>query len=270
MKVGFIQYSVRRDPEENFRIIASYLQDATVDLWVLPELSLHGYLFPDRASLMDVAEPVPGGYCVDRMCALSRAYNCAMIFGMPEREGNRIYNTAVVVDGTYVGKYRKNHLSDFEKRFFDPGREQPVFSIRGESIGVQICFDLWFPEVSRAQVMQGAGLLCVLANFGSETTSRIAPVRAIENMMPLVMCNRIGHEQIEGMDADFLGKSMVVDREGNLLAGGEARVEQARWASVEPAHLRSNVICADLMQQIRLHGPMFEVAEAKDDSKEER
>lgn len=124
------------------------------------------------------------------MIILSKEYSCTIVFGLAEKENGKIYNTAVIVSkGKYIGKYRKIHLTDFEKKLFDRGTENLVFEVAGIKIGVQICFDLWFPEVSREQLRMGADILCVLANFGGETTYHISKIRALENLTPLILCN---------------------------------------------------------------------------------
>ncbi|WP_297278577.1 carbon-nitrogen hydrolase family protein [uncultured Brachyspira sp.] len=119
------------------------------------------------------------------------------------------------------GVYRKIHLSDFEKNFFNSGdinNSNLVFNLNNTCISVQICFDLWFNEISRAQILNGSNIICVLANFGSNTTFEIARIRAIENLTPLVLCNRIGIEKNSIMEASFIGKSFICDEKGNYLA----------------------------------------------------
>lgn len=180
---------------------------------------------------------------------------CAILFGIAEEEEGRIYDTAVAVErGRFIGRYRKIHLSDLEKRVFARGTENPVLEIAGAKVGIQICFDLWFPEVSREQIARGADLLCALAAFGGETTATIARTRAIENMTPLVLCNRIGAETIPGLDATFLGKSQVIARDGEILSLGKAGefAYDVREFPVGGGR-RSNVICGDLTGEIALH-----------------
>lgn len=180
--------------------------------------------------------------------------NSAQNVYQPHGENYRLYNTAVVVSkGRYIGKYRKIHLSDFEKTLFDRGSANPVFKIDGLTLGVQICFDLWFPEVSREQLCQGADLLCVLANFGGPTTYQISKIRAIENLTPLLMCNRVGNEQLPNLNADFLGKSSIINASGKRL--WTAAEHQEDWGSceIECTKTRANVICSDFMSEIMLH-----------------
>lgn len=257
MRVGYIQYDVKHDKETNIQLIESYLQKSSCDLVVLPELCLCGYLFENRQALEKAAEAVPGGASVDTMRQLSEKYNCTILFGMAEAQGDKLYNTAVVVHkGGYIGKYRKIHLSDFEKKLFDKGTDNGVFEVEGIKIGVQICFDLWFPEVSREQIRKGAALLCALANFGGETTYSIARIRAIENLTPLVMCNRVGKEQLPDIDADFLGKSSVIDATGKRVSVGEENREAADFLELSLCTEKANVICRNFMEEIDFHYPL--------------
>ncbi len=254
MKVGYIQYDVSHRREENFRVIQHHLEQSEADLVVLPELATCGYLFESRKALEKAAEPVPQGPATEFMAKLSGVHHCTIVFGLAEREGTAVYNTAVVVhQGRYVGKYRKIHLSDFEKQLFTPGNANGVFDLDGMKLGVQICFDLWFPEVTRQQIRQGASLLCALGNFGGETTCHIARTRAIESLTPLVLCNRVGEESLPQLDADFLGKSSVIDAEGTQVITAPAHRETAGFCEIQPGQQQGNVICRNFQEEIRRH-----------------
>lgn len=254
MKVGFIQFDVKHNQQENINSIEEYLKTLNCDIVVLPELCLCGYLFDSKETLSLVVEEVPYGEGTQKMAELSRKYNCTLIFGLAEKSEKGIYNTAVVVSkGKYVGKYRKIHLSDFEKGFFERGNENKVFDLGFCKIGVQICFDLWFPEISREQLLQGAYLFCVPANFGGETSASIAVTRATENLTPLVLCNRVGTEKNALLDAYFLGKSFIADSTGSLLCAAEKDKELAFSVEVELPKTHANIICKDFDSEIRLH-----------------
>lgn len=256
MQVGFFQYDVSHVLSENLDRLTYCLEQNPCDLLLFPELSLCGYLFEDRRQLAACAQEVPAGPAVRAVAELSGRYGRTVVFGLAEKEGDRIYNTAVIVSkGRYIGKYRKIHLSDFEKKYFDPGQGNAVFTVDGVRIGVQICFDLWFPEVSRRQIRQGADLLLALANFGGETTCHIARVRAIENLTPLVLCNRVGRETIPGMDAEFLGKSAIINAAGQYLVAAPAGTESTGFADLTFTGRRANVICSDFDREIAFHYP---------------
>ena len=254
MKIGFLQYDVTHHAEKNIECIMSALQKHSFEVLVLPELAICGYLFSNRNELLACAESIPIGASTQRMMSLSEEYSCTIIFGLAEIENSKIYNTAVVVSkGKYIGKYRKIHLSDFEKRLFDRGTENTIFEVNGIKIGVQICFDLWFPEISREQLRMGADIFCALANFGGETTYHIAKIRAIENLTPLVLCNRIGKESIPDMEAEFLGKSTILDSSGQRLCIAPKEEDFVDWYEIDLSQKRANVICSDFSRDISLH-----------------
>ena len=254
MKAGYIQFDVSHDKKENLRYIQQAMKSFHGDLAVLPELCMCGYLFPSRESLFSIAEEVPSGPMTQAMAELSGACGCIIIFGLAERESNSVYNTSVAVgNGKYLGKYRKIHLSDLEKKIFKRGESNTVIDTGKFKIGIQICFDLWFPEISREQIKQGAQVLCAPANFGGETTGPIAQIRAIENQTPLVLCNRVGTERLPEIDAYFLGKSRILNRSGECLKAAEPDVEMAGIADLTIGEKRSNIICSDFDTEIALH-----------------
>ena len=254
IKAGYIQYNVSRSLDENICMVEHQLHGFENGLAVLPELCGTGYLFPDKKALAAVAEPVPGGRTVEAMRQLSERYRCSMVFGVAEKENGSIYNTAVVVSrGKYVGKYRKIHLSDLEKKLFEPGDWNGVFALDGLKIGVQICFDLWFPEIAREQLKAGAQLFCVPANFGGETSQIIARVRAIENLTPLIVANRVVNEFMPGLDASFLGRSTVFAADGTPVVTAPDGIPAAVCCEVQPVQMTGNVICHDFRAEIARH-----------------
>lgn len=254
MKAGYIQFDVKHSKEENLNLIEKYLCESHFDLAVLPELCNCGYLFESRESLKRVTEEVQSGETVAAITEMSKKYDCTIVFGIAEEDSDKIYNTAVIVSkGKYIGKYRKIHLSDFEKTLFDSGNLNCIFEANGIKIGIQICFDLWFPEISREQIRQGADILCVLANFGGETTYSIAKTRATENLTPLILCNRIGEESLPDIDAFFLGKSSIIDASGKRLSVGKSGTETADFWDIEIVKEKSNVICRNFNEEIEFH-----------------
>ncbi len=254
MKTGYIQFDVKHSKDENLRLIEKQLCESHCDLAVLPELCTCGYLFENREALEIVTEEVPQGKTVAAITQMSKKYDCTIVFGIAEKDNGKIYNTAVIVSkGKYIGKYRKIHLSDFEKTLFDSGNSNCIFEADGIKIGIQICFDLWFPEISREQIRQGADILCVLANFGGETTYSIAKTRATENLTPLILCNRIGEENLPDINAFFLGKSSIIDASGERLSVGKSGNETSDFCDIEIGKEKSNVICRNFNEEIEFH-----------------
>ena len=254
MKIGFVQYDVTRDGRENFDIVQKHITSMDCEIVVLPELCDCGYLFEDRNELNNLSKPINENAFVDNLKLLSAQKGCTIVSGVAERDGGKIYNSSVIIEnGIIRGVYRKIHLSDFEKKLFDSGDANTVFEANGIKIGVQICFDLWFPEISREQVRQGADLLCVLANFGGETTYDISRIRAIENLTPLILCNRIGREQNSTIEAVFLGRSTIIDRDGNRLFKGIDGIEMSQVCDVPLLSEKANVICGDFFSEMSRH-----------------
>lgn len=254
MRAGFIQFDVVRDIEENSRRIIEHADKMDCELIVLPELCDMGYLHESREELYRASSCLAENILINRLKELTTRKPCTVITGVSEKSGEMLYNTAALVcEGKIIGSYRKIHLSEIEKSLFNEGDINPVFNVNGMKIGVQICFDLWFPEISREQVLKGAEVLCALANFGAITTHSIACVRAIENLTPIVLCNRVGLEIKGGIEASFLGKSIIVDGDGTILVEGPALQESRMSCVLSAEKRRGNVICRDFASEIRKH-----------------
>lgn len=257
MQAGFLQFDVTGNLQYNLNRLEFYLEQQRCDIIILPELFTCGYLFETRKELMSRAENIYSGRSTEYMIALSEKYSCTIVFGLAEKENENIFNTAVIVSkGKYIGKYRKIHLSDYEKKLFERGDKNQIFDVDGIKIGVQICFDLWFPEISREQIRMGADLLCVSANFGGHTTYHISKIRAIENLTPLILCNRIGSESVPGMQAEFLGKSTIIDPSGQRIYTAPEKKENFGFCNLEIPSKKSNIICTDFDSEIALHYQM--------------
>uniref|UniRef100_UPI003F4C7C88 carbon-nitrogen hydrolase family protein n=1 Tax=Brachyspira catarrhinii TaxID=2528966 RepID=UPI003F4C7C88 len=262
MKISAFEFDIQKDKYKNLEIINNHLKNISTkeksDLIVLPELSSNGYLFENREELINTAENIKDGIFINSLSKMSKEYDTSIIAGFAEKVEDKIYNSAAIIEkGNIKGIYRKIHLSDFEKKFFDIGEinnADLVFNINGINISVQICFDLWFNEISRKQILNGSNLICVLANFGSNTTFEIARIRAIENLTPLVLCNRIGIEKNSIMEASFIGKSFICDETGKLLTNiNENQNNKIITAEIEIKNKRQNIICSDFMEEIKRH-----------------
>lgn len=252
MKVGFIQYNVSKDIEKNYLKIEDEIKKNEADIIALPELSNCGYLFDNKDELKNVANITNEEYKMS-LLNLSKKYKKTIIAGFAELIDDNIYNSALIVSiGKYIGKYQKIHLSDFEKNFFTAGNNNNVFEVNGIKIGIQICFDLWFPEISRWQILNGADLLIVLGNFGGPTTFEIARIRAIENQTPLLLVNRVGYEKNKLLDASFIGLSSIYDKDGNNLVIPIKDKEITNFAEIEIKN-KSNIICKDFISEIKKH-----------------
>ncbi|MEI0476395.1 carbon-nitrogen hydrolase family protein [Brachyspira pulli] len=263
MIINAIEFDVQKDKYKNLEIINNFVQEINnkykSDLIILPELSSNGYLFENREEVKKISENIEDGIFINNLVKISKDNDISIIAGFPEKYEDKIYNSAIIIEkGNIKGIYRKIHLSDFEKNFFDSGdinNTNLIFNINGINISVQICFDLWFGEISRRQILKGSNLICVPANFGFNTTFEIARIRAIENLTPLVLCNRIGTEINSIMEADFIGKSFICDENGNHLTNinEQSHINKSITAEINIKTKRQNIICSDFDKEIKRH-----------------
>ncbi|MBK5051604.1 nitrilase family protein [Burkholderia sp. R-70006] len=195
-------------------------------LVVLPELANTGYVFESREEALELAEPVPEGETSCAWIDAARSLGIYVAAGIAEREGSRLYNSALLVgpDG-YIGTYRKLHLWNEENRIFERGNlGLPVFETSIGKLAIAICYDGWFPEVYRLQSAKGADIICVPTNWvpmpgqpeQSAAMANILTVAAAHsNGVSIVCANRIGVERTQ----PFIGQSLIVGAQGWPLAG---------------------------------------------------
>ena len=171
-----------------------------------------------------------------------------------EADGERCYNTAVVAGPHgFVGRHRKVHLPDIERRYFDPGEpDTPVFDLDGVRVGLVICFESWFPEYCRRLALGGADILCHPANFGGTMSPDVIRTRAIENLVFTITANRVGQEMVGGALEEFRGGSRIVDPRAPSFTKPGARKP---WACVDinptRARRKASPVCRDFLAEIR-------------------
>jgi len=240
MRLGYVQnhplYGVR---EENVRMLESVVSAAgPADLWVLPELFASGYLFGSRSEAERLSEPVPDGATTAALIRLARETGAAFVAGLAERAGGRVFNSAVAVDPTGVrALYRKIHLFDREKEWFDPGDLGfPVIPLAGARVGIMICFDWRFPEAARTLALGGAQLIAHPSNLVLPHCQDAMVTRAIENRVFTATVNRIGVERAgDGSQLTFTGRSRIVSPGGSVLAEAPATEIAAGVVELDPA-----------------------------------
>ena len=174
------------------------------------------------------AESVPGP-TVELMQTYARKYEMVIIVPIYEREqAGVLYNTAAVIDadGTYLGKYRKNHIPHtsgfYEKFFFKPGNlGYPVFQTRYAKIGVYICYDRHFPEGARALGLNGAEIVynpsATVTGLSQYLWNLEQPAHAAANGYFMGCINRVGYEKPWNL-GKFYGSSYFVDPRGQIFA----------------------------------------------------
>jgi len=225
--------------ERNLRQIseqASKARKKNIDLLIFPELQLTGYTMRDEVS--HLAESIPGP-STRKVETLAREHGVHVVFGMPEESEVKgvIHNTAVFVGPKgLIGRYRKIHLPTHsvfeERRYYRPGQEASVFKTDIGTIGLNICYDLYFPELTRLQALQSAELVvCISASPGLRRRffESFCLSRAMENAVYLAYVNRVGIE--EGLQ--FWGGSRVIAPNGSVLAQCKYDLEEFQICKVD-------------------------------------
>ncbi len=231
--LGVVQCSAATlDPEANAagssaRIRTAAARGAT--LVVLPELVATSY-YASRDKLLPIAESVTDpGPCLSAWSSTARELKVTVVAGFAEREGDKLFNSAVVIDssGRFVEVYRKLHLFGVEHRAFSPGdRGLPVVDVDGVRLGVLVCYDLRFPETVRIMALRGAEVIAVPTAWVGGFDRAVPPDGRIGQVDgALVQCNL---NQVFMACADqvgttgsvsFLGRSVVINPFGQALAG---------------------------------------------------
>jgi predicted amidohydrolase len=229
MRIALCQLPVSSSPDVNLMRARDALHEAAADraeLAVFPEATLTRF----GSDLRAAAEPLDGPFCCG-LAAVAKETGIAMVAGVfePAPDG-RVYNTAVVFDGggTLVASYRKLHLFDaFTQRESDvvaPGSAVLVTPVAGVPVGVQICYDIRFPELTRALAVGGASLITVSAAwqsglFKEEHWVTLLRARAIENTVWIAAAGQVPDPDEKPTRAPTgVGRSMLIDPLGVVRA----------------------------------------------------
>ncbi len=244
MKIGIIQQSCTANVHDNMQKLAANIADVAAqgaELVVLQELHNSLYFCQVEATdNCDLAEPIPGP-STEFYGAIARQHGIVLVTSLFERRAPGLYhNTAVVFekDGSIAGKYRKMHIPDdpayYEKFYFTPGDLgfQPIQTSVGK-LGVQVCWDQWYPEGARLMALAGAELLIYPTAIGYESSdtpeeqerqreawTTVQRGHAVANGLPVISVNRTGHEpdpsgQTNGIT--FWGSSFICGPQGEFL-----------------------------------------------------
>jgi predicted amidohydrolase len=216
------------EKEENVEKTLRFAGEAArsgADVILLPELANTGYMFGTKEDAFRLAEVVPGGETTKKWEEFAQDQGVYLAAGIAEREGYRLYNSSVLIGPEgYVGSYRKLHLWNREKLFFEPGDlGLQVFHTPIGRMGMIICYDMWFPELIRIHGLQGADLILNVTNWvagsqeerDSRVTEAVCVAQAHLSSVFMAAADRIGVERGQ----PFLGRSMIVSPTGEVLAG---------------------------------------------------
>jgi N-carbamoylputrescine amidase len=269
VKVGLVQMSCTKNPEENFKKALLKIREAAkkgAQIVCLQELFRSLYFCDvEEYENFKLAESIPGP-STDALSKLAAEIGVVIIASLFEKRTQGIYhNTTAVIDanGTYMGKYRKMHIPDdpsyYEKFYFTPGDlGYKIFKTKFATIGVLICWDQWYPEASRLTALMGAELLFYPTAIGWATAQdeltnseqfnawqTIQKSHAVANGLHVVSVNRVGFEQDGAMK--FWGGSFVANPLGRVLYQASHDKEEVEVIELD----------LDKTDSVRVHWPFL-------------
>jgi len=255
VKVSLVQF----EPEwlapqknlERMRTIAESEAKKGSELILFPELANTGYVTPagrgmppsfdDKTTATDfavryieAAEPIPGP-TTEALGEVASKHGVFIVVGICQLHPTvpaTLYNSAVLIGPSGVlGIHHKMHIPFMEKHFFYPGNTAEVYHTELGNIGMTVCYDGRFPELTRILALKGAEIVCSIWNLpwtsnevlaGTDCLKHIAYTRSVENGIYYLACNRSGTEG----DAKFKGHSAAVSPKGDIIASSESEDEE--------------------------------------------
>jgi len=246
MRIGFLQLRPKfGSTKTNVRkavTLLSRVSDATI---VLPELFNTGYLFRNEQELASLAERIPGGYTTTELKKIAKRKRLHLVFGIAQKHKRRYYNAAVYISPKgKVEIYQKVHLFEREKLFFARGKSFKVVPTGEAKLGLMVCFDWIFPEVSRLLTLRGANILCHPSNLVLPYAQDAMKTRCIENRIFSVTANRIGTERRGTVTLTFTGGSQIVGPAGEVLASAGDRSESLKVVDINIEEAKNKNVTA--------------------------
>jgi len=234
MRIGFMQlrpkFGAVKTNVRKVITLLSRVSDATI---VLPELFNTGYLFRNMQELALLAERIPAGYTTMELKKIAKRKRLHLVFGIAQKEKRKYYNAAVYISPKgKVEVYQKVHLFEREKLFFTRGKSFKVVSTGEARLGLMVCFDWIFPEVSRLLALRGANVICHPSNLVLPYAQDGMKTRCIENRVFAVTANRIGTERRGNITLTFTGGSQIVGPTGEVLASAGDRSESLKVVDI--------------------------------------
>ena len=220
MKAGFIQFAPQfGNIDANINKALSMIGSVDAGLLVLPELFNTGYHFTSVQETRVLAEEIPAGKTTKALCTIAQKKKIHIVAGIAEIADGNLYNSAVLISPAgYVATYRKVHLFNEEKLWFQPGNKGfHVYDIGQCKIGIMICFDWFFPESARVLALQGADVICHPANLVLPYCQDSMVTRCLENKIYAITANRTGYEDRGGKRFSYTGKSQITSPDGSIL-----------------------------------------------------
>jgi predicted amidohydrolase len=238
VSVAIVQMKpVLGEPEENLvkmsEMISKIASQQKVDLIVFPELITSGSELGVRFT--ELAQRIPGP-TVNLIAQRANDFGIFVAFGMASKEKveSVLYNSAILVgpDGELIEVYNKIHLRGEERMAFREGYKITIAETEIGNIGLMLGYDLAYPEVARCMALEGADILCAMANWEASNIDEwktYVRARAYENSMFVAAANRVG----EDVTLTFGGESMIVGPRGEIFASMADQTDKETGAPQE-------------------------------------
>jgi predicted amidohydrolase len=225
---GIVLKWLRGEKELNFQRAEAMIRQAAAggaSVVCTTECFLDGYAIKDKTIPLDVyrelGEPIPAGPYFRRLARLADELDIYLVAGMLERDGERLYNTAVLIDprGELAGKYHKQELGHESVRN-SAGHESTVFTTEHGKVGLMICADRTVPQIVRRFAEGGAELLICPSGgmFGPRTNDPIVQARSRETGLPIVFVHPaeflVTGSEGQILKCELLGEQLEIDKSG--------------------------------------------------------
>lgn len=259
MKVGFYQYRpLFGKVSHNVQKVVKKLEAADADLIVLPELAFTGYYFMNRAEAIMLAEDPKKSTTVDALIALCKKKKFHLVTGFTEKAKDKVFNSALLIGPRGIGHiYRKIHLFNEETKWFDKGDiPLQVNRIGNVKIGMMVCFDWAFPEVTRVLALQGAEIICHPSNLVLAYCQQTMLTRCLENKVYAITTNRYGYDKRPHGNLRFTGRSQIVAPGGTLIHRAKSQQEELYIMDIDPSLAKDKTI-TPLNEVLRDRRPKF-------------
>ncbi len=273
MKIGFVQTNpIFGERDKNLaRTIELIKENASADLLVLPELCTSGYLFEELSELQRLGEKIPEGPSIKAWEKVAKETDTYLVAGICEKTAeSKFYNSAVLIGPEgFIDVYRKIHLFNTEKNFFTPG-DGPlkIFNLGSAKIGIIICFDWIFPEITRILALHGAEIICHPANLVLPFAQKTMLARSIENRIFTITANRVGEDIRPSSRVLFTGQSQITSPKMEILAQAEESIEEVQIVDVDPTQARNKMVTSlnhiFLDRRVDLYKPILKSFNEKD------
>jgi len=226
---------------DNVTRIKAFLKDCAsegIQIAVFPECALSGYF--ENVIVKLTAEQI--NQAEDQVAEACREYSIYAIIGMPFRDGQKLFNSAVVIspEGKVIERYHKNQLAE---NWPDPGDHLSVFKINRIPCSIIICHDERYPELVRLPVLAGAKVIFYISHeSGIKAESKIDPyraqiqARAVENNVYVVHANAPANQDATGSH----GQSRIIEPDGNIIRESSIFGEEVITTTLDLTKASSN------------------------------